>query len=40
MMMVVAMAVHYCLQGHFGGELPAGGVPGVDKKTHLWMMKV
>lgn len=42
MMMMVVMVVfgRGCLQRHFGGKLPAGGVPGVNKKTDLWIMKL
>lgn len=29
-----------CLQYNFGGQLPAAGVPGMDKETHLWIMKL
>ena len=33
MMTAVVVVVRWYLQCHFGGELPVGGVPGMDKKT-------
>lgn len=37
---VVVVVVFCCLQRHFGGELPAAGVPGMDKKTHFRITKL
>lgn len=39
-MAVVVMVVCGRLQCHLGGQLPAGGVPGVDEKTNLRVMKL